>query len=97
MLPTRYRTSFVFWTATLFSLLSVALVLALDDSLAFLLLLSILYNLWSVVKSERSGFIKTRQIRRAYEPARHFNVAQVMTVLLLAMAQFGLGAYVLLR
>ena len=96
MIPKRYRTPFVFWTATLFSLLSIALVLAVGPSLLFLLLLSALFNLWSVVQSERGGFVKTRQLRRAYEPARHFNVAQVFTVLLLVMAEFGVVTYVLL-
>lgn len=96
MIPKRYRTPFVFWTATFFSLLSIALVLVVDQSLLFLILLSILYNLWSVIKSEHSGFVNTRQFRRAYEPARHFNVAQVFTVISLIMAEFGVGVYVLL-
>ena len=96
MIPKRYRTPFVFWTATFFSLASMALVLGIGESLFFLLPLSILYDLWSVVQSERKGFVKTRQIRRAYEPARHFNGFQVLIVLLLAMVEFALGAYVLM-
>ena len=96
MIPKRYRTPFVFWTATCFSLASIVLVWGASESLFFLLPLSILYNLWSVIQSERKGFIKTRQIRRAYEPARHFNGFQVLVVLLLVMAEFALGAYVLM-
>ena len=42
------------------------------------------------------GFVKSRQIRRAYEPPRHFNGFQVLIVLLLVMAEFALGAYVLM-
>ena len=93
---TRHFTQVVFWTAVLLSLLSVALVFAADEAFLVLLGVSALFNIWSLFKSERDGFVKSNQIRRAHEPARHFNPAQVAVVVVLVMAQVGLGAYALL-
>ena len=93
---TKHLTQVVFGSAVFFSLLSSGLTFMLNDFFLILVVLSILFNIWSLLKSERDGFVKSSQFRRAYEPARHFNIAQVLIVMALLMLQFGLGAYVLL-
>lgn len=89
-------TSVVFATCSLASLLSIVLVLLLGNLLLVLLALSVGYNVWALVVSERHGFVKTNQIRRAFEPERHFNAAQVFVIVVLIMVQVGTAAYALL-
>lgn len=89
-------TQIVFWTAVALSVVSVALVAALGPALLVAVGASVLFNLWSVFRSERGGFVREREYRRAYEPARRFNALQVFVVFGLVMVQCGAGAYVLL-
>lgn len=89
-------TSVVFGTCTVTSLLSIGLVLAFGHWSFAVLVLSVGYNIWALIISERHGFVRSSQLRRAYEPERHFNAAQVLTVVVYVMAQFGVGAYALL-
>ena len=42
------------------------------------------------------GFVKSTQIRRAFEPARHFNGGQVFVLFATLILQAGVAAYVLL-
>lgn len=92
----KHMTSVVFAICSLVSLLSIALVLLLSDLLLLLLALSLVSNVWALVVSERHGFVKTNQIRRAFEPERHFNAGQVLIIVVLIMTQIGTTAYVLL-
>lgn len=92
----RYKTAFIFWTAVLLSLLSMTAALLLGPLSLALIVPSSLFNLWCVWKSDRGGFVKSKQLRRAHEPARRFNGLQTFTVLLLLMGQIGLGTYALL-
>ena len=96
----KHLTQVVFWSAVFLSVLSIALVFVLEDAYSWvglvLIGLSILFNLWSVRRSENSGFVQSREYRRAYEPARRFNMIQVFTVFGLVMVQCGVGAYALL-
>lgn len=96
----KHLTQVVFWSAVLLSVASLVLVSVLSEPYAWVglafLAASILFNLWSVRRSEHSGFVKSREFRRAYEPARRFNMVQVFIVFALVMLQCGLGAYALL-
>ena len=92
----RHITTVVFWTAVSISVLGLFLVYAREESAVLVAPSSIGFNVWSIVRSEHCGFVRSRHLRRAYEPARHFNQAQVLIVLLLTMTLCGFGTYVLL-
>ena len=96
----KHLTQVVFWTVIFLSVLSIALVFVLNDPYAWVGLvvigISMLFNLWSVYRSENSGFVQSREYRRAYEPARRFNMVQVFVVFSIIMVQCGVGAYALL-
>lgn len=96
----KHLTQVVFWSAMLLSCASLGLVVVLNEPYVWLsllvLLVSVAFNLWSVRRSENSGFVQSREYRRAYEPARRFNMAQVFVVFAVVMVQCGLGAYALL-
>ena len=96
----RHLAQVVFWSALFLSVFSVALVFVLNEPYAWvgltLIGLSILFNLWSVRRSESSGFVQSREYRRAHEPARRFNMMQVFVVFAFIMLQCGVGAYALL-
>jgi hypothetical protein len=89
----RHKTTVIFWIAVFLSLGSLALLTTTDTWALIVLALSLAFNLWSVIKNDREGFIQSRQMRRAHEPARHFNAPQVLVIFLLMMGQIGLGAY----
>jgi hypothetical protein len=57
---------------------------------------SMLFTLWSIWKSEREGFVRSRQMRRAHEPPRNYNGLQVLLLLALTMMQVGLASYFLI-
>ena len=63
----------------------------------FLVAASLLFNVWALIVSERRGFVRSNQIRRAFEPNRHFNAAQVFIVSALIMIQLAGAAFILLR
>ncbi len=96
-LVVRHVTQFVFVAALLLSLASMGLFFLTDEGVAFAALIaSLLFSVWSIWKSEHSGFVRTKQMRRAFEPARHFNSLQVLTLVVLMMAQVGLASYFLI-
>ncbi|RMF56342.1 MAG: hypothetical protein D6746_12635 [Bacteroidetes bacterium] len=82
----RNLTHIVFWTTIVFSLLALVLVLLLEAHPAWLLA-STAYNLWSVVKSETTGFVKVKEMRRAFEPPRHFSGLQILLIVILMLGQ----------
>jgi hypothetical protein len=91
-----HRTALIFWTVIVLSIASAGL-LRSDHALRYpVLLLAVVLNAWSIAKSERDAFVCSRQLRRAYEPARHFTPGQVLVVLVSTKVLFGLGTYVLL-
>lgn len=93
----RYRTALIFWAAVFLSLASIASAFVLDAIAWVLIIPSILFNLWSVRRSDRGGFVKSRQLRRAHEPARRFNGLQTFTLIVIVMCQVGIGTFLLLR
>lgn len=92
----RHVTRFVFWGSLALTLASVGLTLAFGDAVLPVLVLSVAANLVALYRNERGGFVRSRELRRAYEPARHFNAAEVVTLFLAVLAQFTIGAYVLI-
>ncbi len=92
----RHKTSVVFALCTGVTIASILLLFLLGRWALILLVLSVGFNIWSLLVSERRGFVRSNQIRRAHEPQRHFNAAQVLAVLAYIMIQIGAGTYFLL-
>jgi hypothetical protein len=91
----KHITQTVFWSSIVLTLVSIGLAYMSGKVFLILLGLSIVYNLWALHKSDNEGFVKTNQLRRAYEPLRHFNGVQVLTVLSSLMAQLSFIAYMI--
>jgi hypothetical protein len=96
----KYLTHVVFGAAILLSLVSLGLVFVLVEPYVWVgivvLGVSVAFNLWSVRRSENSGFIQSREFRRAHEPARRFNMLQVFVMFAFVMVQCGVGAYAII-
>lgn len=96
----KYLTHLVFGAAILLSLVSLGLVFVLVEPYVWVgivvLGVSVAFNLWSVRRSENSGFIQSREFRRAHEPARRFNMLQVFVMFAFVMVQCGVGAYAII-
>jgi len=92
----KHKTLIIFTTVTILSIASVALTLAFGTPWFPLIIFSVLAGAFSIYKSEKEGFVRSKEIRRSYEPPRHYNSAQVLTVVVLIMAQIGVFAYALL-
>jgi ABC-type transport system involved in multi-copper enzyme maturation permease subunit len=62
----------VFWSAIVLSVASMASLSILEEPYLWigvvLVAVSIAFNLWSVYRSDNSGFVQSREFRRAYEP-----------------------------
>ncbi len=78
------------------ALVSIALPVVFGAPLLVLTLASFLFTIWALRRSDGRGFVKSTQIRRAFEPARHFNGAQVFALFVTLILQAGVAAYVLL-
>lgn len=93
----KHLTTIVFWSALALSVISSGLAFVFAEPLWLILLGgSLLYNLWAVFTSDRTGFIKEKEMRRAYEPPRHFNPLQIFITLGMVMVQLGVAAYLLI-
>lgn len=96
----KYLTHLVFGAAILLSLVSLGLVFVLVEPYVWVgivvLGVSVAFNLWSVRRSENSGFVQSREFRRAHEPARRFNMLQVFVMFAFVMVQCGVGAYAII-
>ncbi len=88
-------THIIFWCVVLCSTLSILVVLVFQQY-TFLLGLSLVMNVWSIIQSERNGFVKAKEMRRAFEPPRHFSGFQILVVVLLILVEVGVGVIVLL-
>lgn len=92
----RNVTLFYFVLAISLALLSIALPVLFGAPLLVLTLASFLFTIWTLRRSDGRGFVKSTQIRRAFEPARHFNGGQVFVLFTTLILQAGVAAYVLL-
>lgn len=93
----RNVTHLYFATALGLALLSTALPFLLGPLALVLTLASFLFTIWALRRSDGRGFVKSTQIRRAFEPARHFNGVQTFVLFLTLIVQAGTAAFVLLR
>lgn len=94
---TAHRTHLIFASALVFSLLGLGLPVVVSPWLLPVTLGSIGFNIGTVVISDRHGFVRSKEMRRAHEPARHFSSTQVFVLIALAMVQLLLGLYLLLQ
>lgn len=88
-------THIVFWGVVLFSMVSILVVLIFQQYV-YLLAVSLVFNLLSILQSERNGFVKAKEMRRAFEPPRHFTGFQILILVLLIVSEIGVGLLVLL-
>lgn len=92
----RLRTEFIFSAAALLGLLSLAAIFNVGlMSLPFVVLSHGLL-VWALVKSETEGFIKLKGMPRAGDPQREFHPLQSFILLLIAIAQVAISAYMVL-
>lgn len=92
----KHLTLIVFLTVVLLSVASVVLAVAVNDLFLYLLVASVVVNILVLIRNEQGGIVRRKEARRAHEPARHFNGAQTGTIVLLIMAEVGVGLYTLL-
>lgn len=52
---------------------------------------------WALRRSETRGFVRSGQMRRAFEPERHFTGVQTAALFAILMLQTLVGAFVLVR
>jgi hypothetical protein len=79
----------IFWFAVALSLLSLWLLRPLEAYSWITIIVSALFNGWSLYQSDHGGFVKTRHAPRAHEPPRHFTPLQVVVIEVLLMGQIG--------
>ncbi len=79
------------------ALVTTGLPLVLGPWALVLTLASFCFTIWALRRSDGRGFVKSSQIRRAFEPARHFNGAQVFALFVTLVVQAGAAAFVLLN
>jgi uncharacterized membrane protein len=91
------KTQFIFTAALLAALASIVLPFALGCVALLATLASMAFSIWAIHKSDTTGFIKTSQIRRAFESARHFNIGQVILLFGLLLVQVLVVAYVMIQ
>lgn len=89
----RHATNFHFGLASLLAVGSVAACFVLKPFGVLVVLLSLAYTLWAIRTSDTKGFVRTGQMRRAFEPERHFNGLQTGVLMVLMMGQIFVGVY----
>ena len=91
----RHLTFVHFALALALAVASVGVALVLRPWGVLAIAASAAYSVWALRRSEHRGFVRTGQMRRAFEPERHFNGAQVTLLFLALMAQAVAAAYAL--
>ena len=92
----KVRTEIIFTAAALLGLLSLAALLNAGlQSIPFVLLVHG-FLIWTLVKSETDGFIKTKGMTRAGDPQREFHPLQSLIIFLITVAQVAVSAYTVL-
>ncbi len=89
------RTQAIFTLAFLLAIASLALPFVLGAWGVVGILASMVLSIWAIHKSDTTGFVRTSQMRRAFESARHFNLGQVVLLFGLLLVQILIFAYVL--
>ena len=91
----KHQTRLVFGAAVVLSVLTIGLLMLLEEPLIPTVIASAAFNCWALVTNDRKGFSRSKEMRRAYEPERHFTSGQILFMIGLLMLQVGAVTYVL--
>jgi len=86
----------VFWLVAPIGAAGVATPVILEVEWVALTGFAILLQIGMLLINDRKGFIRSREMRRAYEARRHFSILETIVLFLLIMADMLAAAYSLL-
>ena len=86
----------VFWMVAPLGVAGIGLPVVLSVDWVWLTGAAIVLQIWMLLINDRKGFIRSREMRRAYEARRHFSILETITLFLLIMADMLAAAYSLL-
>ena len=86
----------VFWLVAPFGVAGIGLPVVLDVQWVWLTAFAIVLQIWMLLINDRKVFIRSREMRRAYEARRHFSILETIILFLLIMADMLAAAYALL-
>lgn len=86
----------VFWLIAPIGAAGVATPVVMDVQWVWLTAAAIVLQIWILLINDRKGFIRSREMRRAYEARRHFSILETIVLFLLIMADMLAAAYALL-
>ncbi|MDA1027812.1 MAG: hypothetical protein O3B41_01985 [Bacteroidetes bacterium] len=86
----------VFWLIAPIGAAGVAMPVVMDVQWVWLTAAAIVLQIWMLLINDRKGFIRSREMRRAYEARRHFSILETIVLFLLIMADMLAAAYALL-
>lgn len=86
----------VFWLIAPIGAAGVATPVVMDVQWVWLTAAAIVLQIWMLLINDRKGFIRSREMRRAYEARRHFSILETIVLFLLIMADMLAAAYALL-
>jgi hypothetical protein len=86
----------VFWLVAPFGAAGIALPVVMDVQWVWLTAAAIVLQISMLLINDRKGFIRSREMRRAYEARRHFSILETIVLFLLIMGDMLAAAYALL-
>ncbi len=86
----------VFWLIAPFGVAGLGLPVVMDVQWVWLTAAAIILQIWMLLINDRKGFIRSREMRRAYEARRHFSILETIVLFLLIMGDMLAAAYALL-
>ena len=86
----------VFWLVAPFGVAGIGLPVVFGVDWVWLTGFAIILQISMLLINDRKGFIRSREMRRAYEARRHFSILETIILFLLIMADMLAAAYALL-
>ena len=86
----------VFWLVAPLGVAGAALPVVLNYGWVYLTFSAILVQIGILMLNDRRGFIRSREMRRAYESRRHFSILETIILFLLIMGDMLVAAYAIL-
>ena len=86
----------VFWLIAPIGAAGLAMPVISDVQWVWLTGAAIVLQIWMLLINDRKGFIRSREMRRAYEARRHFSILETIVLFLLIMGDMLAAAYALL-
>ena len=86
----------MFWIVAPLGVAGIGLPVVLSADWVWVTGVAIILQIWMLLINDRKGFIRSREMRRAYEARRHFSILETISLFLLIMADMLAAAYVLL-